>query len=231
MPARMLVRCAIVLAATTACAAAAAGQTYAPEKPRRQFVTVSVEWLNTQPLHFAEHPLGDLLDADVASAQRESYEYITRDGATVVDVLEFRRRGRGVGVTVYPLGLSVGATLGLRGSVEELPTIRLAFEGPGTLDRYAFTNARAYDIGAGVYVADRARGWGIGSHAFVTGGVGRIRSDLGEGTRYFAEGGGGLTSGPLGVQLSVKFASNRLAGPVDHSFLTIPVSLRGTVSF
>ena len=26
-------------------------------KPRRQFVTITLDWLNTQPLHFAEHPL------------------------------------------------------------------------------------------------------------------------------------------------------------------------------
>ena len=56
-------------------------------------------------------------------------------------------------------------------------------------------------------------------------------SDLGDGGRYFAEGGGGLTAGPLGVELSVKFAWNRLDLPVEHRFLTVPVALRGTLTF
>jgi hypothetical protein len=225
-----LLRCSFVLAALT-CAHASAAQTYKVEKPRAQFVTISYDWINTQPLHFAEHPLQDLLGTDVASAQRQVYDYVTRDGATLIDVLEFKRRGNGVGVTVYPFGLSTGLALGVRGSIEQLPTIRLVFEGPGPLDHYAFTNARAYDVGASLFVADRGHGWALGSHAFVTGGIGRIQSDLGDGSRYFAEGGGGLTSGPLGVQLSVKFAWNRLTDPVDHQFLTIPVTIRGTVSF
>ena len=63
------------------------------------------------------------------------------------------------------------------------------------------------------------------------GGGGRIRSSLGDGTRIFAEGGGGLSSGPFGVELSVKFAWNRLDEPVVHRFLTIPITLRGTLSF
>ena len=209
----------------------AAAQTYTPEKPRRQFVSVSYGWSTTEPLHFAEHPLGDLLGSDVAAAQRERYDYITRDGATLVDVLEFKRRGHAMGITVYPFGMGVGTALALRGSIEQLPTIRVAFEGPGTLDQYALTSARAYDGGVGLFVSDRSRGWGLGSHAFVAGGLGRIQSDLGGGNRYFAEAGGGLGSGPLGVQLSVKFAWNRLAEPVDHSFLTVPVTLRGTLSF
>ena len=83
---------------------------------------------------------------------------------------------------------------------------------------------------AGIYVAGRSPGWGIGSHAFVAGGVGRIRSDLGGGSRYFAEGGGGVTSGPIGVELSVKFAWNRLSEPVEHKFMTVPVSLRATLT-
>jgi hypothetical protein len=82
-----------------------------------------------------------------------------------------------------------------------------------------------------LYVSDRAPGWGLGSHAFVIGGVGRITSDMGGGSRYFAEGGGGLSSGPIGVELSVKFAWNRFNDPVEHRFLTIPVALRGTLTF
>jgi hypothetical protein len=222
---------ATLLLAIAVSPSAAGAQSDSSQKPRRQFVSVSYDWLYTQPLHFAEHPLGDLLGTEVASAQREVYDYVTRDGATLVDVLEFQRRGRGVGLTIYPFGLSVGPALAVRGSIEQLPAIRLSFEGPGALDRYTFTNPRAYDVGAGIFLADRARGWGLGSHAFVVGGIGRIQSDVGDGNRYFAEGGGGLTSGPLGVQLSVKFGWNYMSDPVEHSFLTVPVTLRGTFSF
>jgi hypothetical protein len=150
----------------------------------------------------------------------------------VIDVREFRKRNRAASVAVYPLGLSSGATLGVRGSIEEVPTIRIDFEGEGAPDHYALTGARAYEIGAGVYVADRSAGWGLGSQAFVLGGLGRIKADGGrEGTRIFAEGGGGLSVGPFGVQLAVKFAWNRMTEPVEHRFLTVPITLRGTLSF
>ena len=112
-----------------------------------------------------------------------------------------------------------------------MPTIRLAFVGPAPFPTYALANARSLDAGAGVYVADRAPGFGLGSHAFVLGGVGRITSDLGDGSRYFAEGGGGLSVGPFGVDLSVKFAWNRLEEPLEHRFLTVPITLRGTLTF
>lgn len=220
------------LAAAIVCSAAAASaQSYAPERPRRHFVTVSYDWMYTQPLHFAEHPLGDLLGVDVAGAQSEEYDYRTRDGATLIDIVEFRRRGRGAGITLYPFGMSTGASLALRGSVEQLPVIRLALRGPAPFGSYALTNGRALDAAAGVYVADRGAGWSLGSHAFVAAGIGRITSDLGDGRRYFAEGGGGLSSGPLGVELSVKFAWNHLSEPVDHDFMTVPITLRGTVTF
>jgi hypothetical protein len=37
--------------------------------------------------------------------------------------------------------------------------------------------------------------------------------------------------GPVGVELAVKFALNRLTAPVEHRFWTVPVSLRGTLTF
>ena len=80
-------------------------------------------------------------------------------------------------------------------------------------------------------MADHAPGWGLGSHAFLGGGIGRIKSDARNGDRYFAEGGGGVSSGPIGVELSVKFAWNLFDDPVAHHFLTIPVTVRGTLSF
>lgn len=211
--------------------AAAAAQRGTPHQPRRQFVTISYDWVYTQPLHFADHPLEDLVGADVASAQLREYDYETRDGRVRIDVIEFRKRSQGAGITVYPFGLRTGSTLGIRGSFEDLPVIRLGFDGAAPLDSYVLTGARAYDAGLGLFIADRAAGWGLGSHAFVAGGLGRIRSDLGDGSRYFAEGGGGLQSGPIGVQLAVKFAWNKLDDPVEHRFLTVPLTLRATLSF
>jgi hypothetical protein len=213
------------------CAAIADAQSYAPRKPRRQWVTVSTDWLHTQPLHFLEHPLQDLVGRPVAAAQFQNYEYRTRDEAIRIDVLEFSRQGRGASIAVYPLGLSVGPALALRFSREDLPTIRVAFEGSGAPGTYALEAARAYDFSAALYVADHSPGWGLGSHAFVGGGAGRIRSELSDGDRVFAEGGGGLTSGPFGVDLSIKFAWNHLPRPVDHHFLTVPITVRGTLTF
>ena len=206
-------------------------QDYAGQKPRRQFVTVSLDWLNTEPLHFASHPLEDLVGREVADAQAAAHDYHTRDEQILIDVHEFRKRNRAMSVAIYPLGLSVGTTLGIRGSIEQLPTIRVGFEGPDAPADYALTGARAYDVGAGLYIADRSAGWGLGSQAFVIGGVGRIHADGQEGSRMFAEGGGGLSVGPFGVQLAVKFAWNRLEEPVEHRFLTVPITLRGTLSF
>jgi hypothetical protein len=213
------------------CPAIASAQPAADPKPRRQFISISLDWLNTQPLHFAEHPLEDLTGTQVHAAQFEAFDYETRDGLTRIDVLEFARKGRGGGITLFPVGIGVGPAFGIRGSIEQLPAIRIAFEGPGSLDSYDFTDGRAYDIGAGLFLSDRSAGWGLGSRAFFMAGAGRIRSDLGDGTRFFAEGGGGLSSGPFGVELSLKFALNRLEQPVVHRFLTLPISLRGTVSF
>jgi hypothetical protein len=212
-------------------AGSASAQTYSAQKPRRQFITVSYDWLYTQPLHFIEHPVQDLVGKEVAAAQFEAFDYQTRDGSILIDVLEFNRRGHGVGITVYPFGLNVGAALAIRGSFEDLPDIRIAFSGADAPPAYALTAARAYDVSAAIFMADRSSGWDLGSHAFVGGGVGRIRSNSHDGDRVFAEAGGGLNSGPIGVELSIKFAWNHLSDPVDHHFMTVPITLRGTVSF
>jgi len=221
----------LLFAAALVATASAEAQTYSAAKPRRHFVTVTTDFLYNQPLHFDHHPLEDLIGRDVAAAQFERFDYRTRDEAILIDVLEFRRRTRGVGLTVYPLGMSVGPTLALRGSIENMPLVRVAFEGAGAPPEFIFSGGKSYDVGIGLYVSDRSAGWGLGSHAFVLGGVGRIRSDQREGERYFAEGGGGLSSGPIGVELSVKFAWNHFTEPVKHQFMTVPVTIRGTLTF
>ena len=217
---------------TLGLAAPVAAQTYSEQKPRRQFITVSVDWMNSEPLHFASHPLEDLVGREVAGIQSDIYEYRTRDEQVLIDVLEFKKRNKGFSAAVYPFGLSIGTTLGLRVSVETVPTIRINFAGTGAPAPYALTGAKAYDFGAGIYVADRSPGPGIGAQAFVIGGIGRIQADGDlDGSRIFAEGGGGLMFGPFGVQLAAKFAWNRLSEPVEHRFLTIPITVRGTISF
>lgn len=213
----------------TVCAPEATAQ--APAKPRRQFISVSLDNFTTEPLHFANWPVEDLVGREVAEAQREAYDYRSRDGLTTVDVAEFKKRGSGFGVTVYPFGLSVGSTLGVRISREDLPVIRMEMSGPSLVPAYALTDAYAVDVGAAVYVSDRSPGWGLGSRAFVGGGLGVVRSSMADGRRLFAEGGGGLTVGPIGVELAVKFALNRFDLPVKHQFLTVPISLRAGVSF
>lgn len=206
-----------------------------PRKPRRQFISVSYEASVTQPLHFERFPLEDLAGAPVGSAQFKEHDYETRDGSVLIDVLSFTRRGRGAGVTLYPLGLSTGPALAIKASYQDLPDIGIAFSGPSAPPDYALAGTRAYDVGAALVLADRSAGLGLGGQAFVGGGMGRIRSRTGDrirlGDRVFAEGGGGITSGPFGVELAVRFAWNHLTDPVDHHFITVPVSLRGTLTF
>jgi hypothetical protein len=221
---------AIAAALLAWCPQPAAAQTYVPAQARRQFITISYNWLYTWPLHFGEHPVEDLVGRPVAETDNAN-EYRSRDGSTLVNVLEFTRPGQGVGVTVYPLGLRAGPALGVRGTIETMPDIRIAFEGPSLVDAYALTSATAYDLGVGLYVADRAPGWGLGGYAFAIGGIGRITSDLGDGRRYFAEGGGGLQTGPIGFEISARFGWNRMTEPVEHTFLTVPINMRATVSF
>jgi len=221
----------ILAIAVLAIACPAAAQSYSVKKPRRQFITISYDWMITEPLHFADHPLEDLVGRPVASTQNETYEYRTRDEQIQIDVIQFTKRNRGVSGTVYPLGFTTGTTLGVRGSIEELPVIEVDFAGAGAPPRYLLTGARAYDAGVGLFIADRSPGWGLGGQAFIVGGVGRITADGQDGSRIFAEGGGGLLVGPFGVQLAVKFAWNKLDEPVAHRFLTVPITLRGTLSF
>jgi len=219
-----------------AAALAAPGPAQGPEpyrepKARRHFISVSYETQYIQPQGFAKHPLEELLGQPVEEVHFESFQYRTRDQATLVTVQEYGKRGRAVGATVYPFGSSVGATLAIRGSIETLPDIRVAFTGPAPAPTYVLTNGRAMDLGVGIDMSDRAPGWGLGAHAFILGGIGRARTDQLDGRRYFIEGGGGITSGPLGVDIAFKYAINQFTMPVAHSIHMIPISVRGTLSF
>jgi hypothetical protein len=227
----VLVQCFSVACLAAALSAPAQSSTYHPAKARRHFVSISYDWQYTHPLGFGTHPVADLLGRPVREVHLETFNYQTDDGATKVHVLNFGNRGNGIGVTLYPFGSSQGTTLAIRGSIEQLPSIHLAFDGPAPSPSYLLTGGRAYDVGVGVDMSDRSPGWGLGSHAFVLGGIGRAHTDQTDGSRYFAEGGGGLSVGPVGVDFSVKIATNRWTVPVPHRFLTIPVSVRGTLTF
>jgi hypothetical protein len=84
---------ALVVTLVLAACAAAAAQTPA-KKPRRHFVSVSLDIFGTQPLHFANWPVEELVGREVTEAQGEPYDYRSRDGATTVDVRQFRNRER-----------------------------------------------------------------------------------------------------------------------------------------
>jgi len=211
--------------------AASQAQPYTPAKARRHFISITFDKQFIQPYGFGNHPLKELLGQPVDEVHLETFQYRTRDGKTTVNVLEYGKRATAIGATVYPFGSSVGATLAVRGSIETVPDIRLAFTGPAPSPIYELTNGRATDIGIGLDMSDRAPGWGLGAHAFILGGVGRIQTDQLNGSRYFGEGGGGVTSGPFGVDLTVKFTVNRFTTPVPHRIYMVPVTVRATLTF
>jgi len=204
---------------------------YRAQKPPRHFVTVYVEKQFVQANHFEKHPLEELLGQEVNEVHLETFHYRTKDNLTLVTVREFRRTGTGVGVTVYPFGSSDGATLAVKGSIESIPTLRLAFTGPAPAPVYELAGGRAIDVGAGIEMSDRSPGMGLGSHAYAIGGIGRAITDQRSGVRYFAEGGGGVMFGPFGVDIAFKYVVNRFSDPVVHSVHMIPISVRATVSF
>jgi hypothetical protein len=220
-----------LVAALAASGTPAQAQTYKTPKARRHFISVTFDEQFIQPYSFGKHPLPELLGQPVDEVFLEPFQYRTRDGKTTVNVLEYGKRATAIGATVYPFGSSVGATLAVRGSIETIPDIRLAFTGPAPAPTYELTNGRATDLGIGIDMSDRAPGWGVGAHAFILGGIGRIETDQLDGRRYFGEGGGGVTSGPFGIDIAVKFTVNRFKTPVTHRVYMVPVSVRATLTF
>jgi hypothetical protein len=225
------VTAACLVAALAASEARSQPQTYQAPKARRHFISITFDKQFIQPYGFGNHPLEDLLGQPVDEVHLETFQYRTRDGKTTVNVLDYGKRATAIGATVYPFGSSAGATLAVRGSIETIPDIRVGFTGPAPSPAYELTNGRATDVGIGIDMSDRAPGWGLGAHAFILGGIGRIQTDQLSGSRYFGEGGGGVTSGPFGVDVSVKFTVNRFTTPVPHRIYMVPVTLRGTLTF
>jgi len=220
-----------LIAALAAPEPPAQAQPYQAPKARRHFVSVSYERQFVQPYGFGKHPLSELLGQPVNEVQLQNFQYETQDQKTQVTVLEYGKRASAIGATLYPFGSSQGATLAIRGSIESLPDIRVAFTGPAPSPTYQLTNGRAMDIGAGVDMSDRAPGFGLGAHAFVIGGIGTAQTDQLDGRRYFIEGGGGVSSGPFGVDVAFKYSVNRFSEPVSHSVHMIPISVRASLTF
>ena len=220
-----------LVAALAASDAAAQPRPYRPRQARRHFISITFDKQFVQPYSFGKHPLPELLGQPVDEVHLETFQYRTRDGKTTVNVLEFGQRATAIGATVYPFGSSVGATLAVRGSIETIPDIRVAFTGPAPSPTYELTNGRATDLAIGIDMSDRAPGWGLGAHAFILGGLGRIQTDERNGSRYFGEGGGGVTTGPFGVDIAVKFVVNRFTTPVAHRIYMVPIVVRGTLTF
>lgn len=223
---------AAMLMASVSTASAQGSRQFKP-KSRTQWFAISTDWLNMMPLHLKEAPFEQLVGRELGTSQLKDWDFETREdgGLTQVDVTEYRRRSRGFGLALYPFGSSSGPSLLLKAAHEQLPTVRARFTGPSNVNSYELLDAKAWDAGVGVIVADRSPGWGLGSHAYVLGGAGRLDSNLGKGTRIFAEGGGGLSVGPIGVEIGVKFARNKLKAPIDHMFYTVPLTLRATIGF
>jgi hypothetical protein len=228
----MLIQSASVLCLAASLAAPAPqARPYQAQKARRHFITLYAERQFVQGTGFEKHPLEELLGQEVNEVHLQSYHYRTKDDLTLITVDDFGRRATAVGATVYPFGSSEGATLAIRASLESIPDVRVSFSGPAPSPTYELTGGRALDVGAGIDMSDRSPGWSLGTHAYVIGGVGRAVTDQRNGTRYFVEGGGGVTFGALGFDIAFKYVTNDFTLPVDHSVRAIPVSLRATLGF
>jgi len=199
-------------------------------KPRRQFITFTIDRLNTFPLHFKDFPLEQLTGTDISDYHYDG-SYRSKDGKITVSDLRFRRPNRGLGAMLYPFGTKNGASLAIRGSYESLPLVQFTINSANGSEKYLLTDGRVYDLGLGVIVNDRPPGWKLGTHSFFLIGTGKIKEPRGNGKRYFIEGGGGVNTGPLGIELSVKISRNHLIIPRPHYFYTVPVCLRATLSF
>jgi hypothetical protein len=201
-----------------------------PVEPRKQWVTFTLDWAYSHPLHFKERPLEELTGVELGERQAEP-EFGSGDGRTTVDIFELNRRIHGWSVAGYPLGAGNGPSLMVRYSYETLPVTRFEIRSPAGSELYLLTDGTAKDFSVGVIVSDRQRGWGLGAHSFFLAGFGKLNGERGSGDRYLAEAGAGINVGPLGFQFAVKIAYNKLSDPRAHSFYTVPISLRGTVSF
>jgi hypothetical protein len=200
-----------------------------PVAPRKQWVTFTLDWAHSRPVHFKEHPLEELTGVELGERQ-VGPEFSSADGRTTVDIFELNRQIHGWSVAGYPLGAGNGPSLMLRYSYETLPITRFEIRSPPGSELYLLTDGSSKDFSVGVIISDRQRGWGLGAHSFFLAGFGKLSGERGPGDRYLAEAGAGINVGPFGFQFAVKVAYNKLSDPRAHSFYTVPISFRGTIS-
>lgn len=199
---------------------------------QRQFVTLTIDWRSTQPINFKKYPLEQLVKVPL----EWNYElggYHSNDQSISITDAKLDGRKLGIGAMVYPFGLKKeGTTLAIRGNYEALPNIGFLIKSPEGQEWYHLKNAQAYDLGIGAISAGgNSDGWGLGSYAFIVIGVGYINEPRGNGSSYFAEAGGRIAAGPLGVEMFFGVRNNKLPNPRPHSFFTVPIGLRAAVTF
>lgn len=198
---------------------------------RRQFMTLTVDWMNVYPLHFKKYPLEQLAEVPLDwDYQRGGYH--SGDRSISITNTKFEHRNRGVGIMVYPFGLKEGTTLAVRANYETLPTISFVINSPEGQERYDLKKGQVYNLGIGAISGGRSGGWGLGAYSFIIVGKGWINEPRGNGRRYFVEAGGRVTTGPLGIEIFFGVANNKLFNPRPHSFFTVvPFGLRAMVTF
>jgi hypothetical protein len=206
-------------------------QTPDPVQPRKQWVTFTLDWAYSRPVHFMERPLEELTGVELGETRQPGPEYRSANGLTTVDIFELERPIHGWSVAGYPLGAGNGPSLMLRYSYETLPVTRFEISNPGGSELYLLRDGSSKDFSIGVIISDRQRGWGLGAHSFFLAGFGKLDGERGPGDRYLVEAGAGVNVGPMGFQFALKLAYNKLDDPRAHTFITVPLSLRGTLSF
>jgi hypothetical protein len=124
------------------------------------------------------------------------------------------------------------STLVLHLKLETLPRIQFVMNHPDGQQSYLLEDGEARDFGLGFISCRRNPGWtGLGGCAFIIAGTGWLEGSLGDGRRYFAEGGGRVNFGPLGAELFFRIAQHRLSSPEPHNLLTVPLGLRASLTF
>jgi hypothetical protein len=198
---------------------------------REQYVTVTLDRVNASVIEFRKYPLEQLAGEPLAFDFNRGF-YATADESISIRDVRIRSRARGYGLMLYPFGVANNTTLALHVKYETLPRIRFVVNHPDRQQAYVLEDGEARDLGLGFISCRRNPGWlGLGACAFVIAGTGWLDGSLGEGRRHFAEGGGRFTVGPIGAELFFRVARHKLSNPEPHTFTTVPLGLRLSLTF
>lgn len=202
-------------------------------KPRKQFITFYIQRSQISPLHFKELTLDKLAGTELPFNYESGPDrYRSEDGSITVTGTRFSGNTKGVGVMLYPFGVSNNTTLVVKAGYETLPDIRFRLNFPDKQESYELINGRSRDFGLGVTSGGRNQGWwGMGARSFLIIGKGWITEQHGNGSRYFVEAGGGISFGVIGVDIVFGVNENRILKPRPYKFYTVPMGLRATLSF